>query len=251
MNARVPSIGNQYLAIFALQSLKVRGTWLFHVPIPAVISFGLVWFRARLGPDDATSATEHYVAGAAVIAALFSSVNAVAFDAATLRERGELEYISSFPVKRQPIVMALVTLPMLIGLAPVAAILLAGRVLLDVRPTVTVLGVAALLCVQLLFCSIGVVVGLYLPPRLATSIATTLPLLLMVFSPILIPVNRLPYGLQLTGGILPTTLATDILEQSMFSSPDGGTIAIATVLAIVAAVSAALAARLPGWRETA
>jgi ABC-type multidrug transport system permease subunit len=243
-----PSLREQYLAILKLEFVKIRLTWFFHLLIPALIALGLVWLHARLNSVSA-GGDERYVAGSAMVAAIFSSLNAVTRDTSIAKANGELEQLASLPVARAPVVLALMTLPIAYGIAPVLILVLVGSAALDLHPHFQILGVIALLATQLMLAGVGLMIGLYLPERLAWSLAAALPLSLMLFTPILLTPAELPWVLGDLGSVLPTTLATDVLEHALFGDPGRSDALKVLVIGAVAAVALAAVARLPGWRE--
>jgi len=240
-------VRDQYLAILKLELLKVRRTWFFHFLIPALIALGLVWLRSRLAAHPIGD--KRYVAGSATVAAIFSSLNAVAHDSSAAKANGELEQLASLPIARAPVVFAMVTLPIAYGVAPILILLFVGSAALGLSPHFQVIGLVALLAMQLMLAGAGLTLGLYFPQRMATSLAAAVPLFLMLFTPILLEPSQLPPVLGSVGSVLPTTLAADVLEHALFGNPGGAELLKVTAVAAVAVVALAAVVRLPGWRD--
>lgn len=248
---RVPSVRVQYATVWSMQFSKVRRTWFFHFLIPSLIAFGTVWLGSRLAAVGSFPAVgaERYVTGAIFVAVMFTSVNSVAHDAALAKQLGEIEYLSTFPLSRWTLLLAMLTLPVLYALPSVGVILLAGRWLLHVHPTPGPEFALIIVVTDLMLAGFGTLLGLYLPLRLATTVSAALPLMLMMFSPLLVPPDAFPRWMGVVGRILPTTLAVDVMQTSLFGSMTAAQWVRLAVIAALAVGLVALVVRLPGWRE--
>lgn len=247
----MPSLVAQYRAVAWMQLAKIRRGWFFHLLIPVLIAVGVIWLRSLIGFTEIDpEAVRRYVSGAAVLGAVFGTVNAVAHDMARAKESGELEFLATYPVRRAVIVVAVISLPIIYTLPVIAATYIGGWWLLDTPLTFTPIVLPVVVLVALMLASVGVVIGLYLPLRLATTVANLLPLVLMVLTPVLFPATALPTVLAGVGRLLPTTVAVDVVHEAYFQK---ATLASATkpllLLLVVTVGVMALVVRMPGWRE--
>jgi ABC-2 type transport system permease protein len=247
---RVPTRAMQYRALTWLQLTKVRQGWFFHLLIPSLIAIGVVWLRSLVGFTDADQAgVIRYVSGAAVLGAVFGTVNASAHDTARAKDLGEVEYLATFPVHRAALTVAIVTAPVLSSIPVVIATFFGGWWLLGTPFHVSPAVLLVVAIVAVMLASVGVALGLYLPPRLAATVANILPLSLMVLTPILFRPETLPFVLEHVGRVLPTSIAVHVVEKATFGGGLGRSELDDLFVIALAAAVVSLVVRLPGWRQ--
>jgi ABC-2 type transport system permease protein len=239
----------QYRALLHLQLVKVRQTWVFHLLMPCLVATGAVWLRSRVGfTADDRIGVERYACGAAVLAAIFSAVNASAHDMARATESGEVEYLATYPVRKSTVVVAYVTFPVCCSVPASLFTLLVSAWLLGLPAQLSGAGLLVLVLVSFMLGCMGIALGLYLQPRVATSLANLAPVLLTIFTPILFVPASMPGPLGAFGRALPTTVAVDVLRASTYGDFTAGDVVRTMALSAVAVVLLVIVSRLPGWR---
>jgi ABC-type multidrug transport system permease subunit len=250
METRSVSLLRQVWLSLWIQSAKIRRTWIFQILIPTLIAFGTVWLGSRIAVVNGMSldARTRYVTGSAFVAAMFATVNVVTHEISWARASGEIEYFVSSGVRTTALLLSYISLPTLYSIFPVCAVLAAGSVLLGVHPHPSALLPIVLLSGQLLMTCIGGACGLALPRRLAPLIAAALPLVIMMFTPVLVPASALPSALREFGRLLPSTLIVDLMEITLFGQPGPQAVERAVGLFVIAVAVLILVARMREWR---
>ena len=254
MNSAVRSASfSPLLVAMRIQALKIRRSWVFQMLIPAMIAIGTIWLFSRLSVQNGfTLATrERYITGSVFIAAMFSSINVVTHEVSWLKLIGELDYLLCLGIRPMTLLLSVVLWPILYSLIPVIAVIVTGETMLNLVTTPNLLLVPVVLSGQLLMTCIGAAMGLTLPRRLATTLASAIPLLVMTFTPVLISTEALPWLLRTIGRFLPSTLIVDLVETSLFGTVGSIDYAKAAGLVVLALVVLSLISRMRAWRGRA
>jgi ABC-2 type transport system permease protein len=203
------------------------------------VALGLLWMIRlfTLQQGWALASPQRAVTGALFTTAMLTCVNAVAWDVAHARDRGELEYYATVPVHDVVVLLGIALLPLTYSLPPAVATLLGGWLLLGVPPLPGWQLVPVYVLAMSMLLPIGMLLGLQLPMKLASAVGSILPLAITLCTPTLVNERQVPQLMAWIGALLPTTHAVRLLEGSLFSP----TASLPTAsLAIVAATSVPL-----------
>jgi hypothetical protein len=233
-----------------IQAAKIRRSWIFQVFFPMLISFGTIWLGSRLAEVNGLSVDTQtrYVTGATFVAAMFGTFNVVTSETSWARESGELEYFISAGVNKISLVISYISLPIIYSILPICVTIWIGCGLMKLHPHFGPLLLPVILSGQLSMTCAGAALGFTLPRRPAMTIAAGLPVLIMLFTPVLVPTGAVPSPLRAFGQLLPSTLMVDLIQVSLFGQPGWLNLIEAGGLLCLAAVSLFLVSQMRAWR---
>jgi hypothetical protein len=245
--APVPSAKNQFAALLLVQWSKVRHGWGFHLLFPILGGVGLVWTRKLIAVEGLNDG--RFVVGAAITTAMFSTLNPVTHEAALARHQGELRCLGNLPVSRRLVAASMLIVPLITAIPATGASLLASAVLLDVNLTFdpTVLVATALLLA--LLTEVGLILGLTLPFRLTSVIASAAPMLLVLGTPILVDGDAAPLVMRRIGDLSPISTLADAFAGSLLSNVAQPSALLLLYPAALVLLLAPVILRVPQWRS--
>lgn len=165
------------------------------------------------------------------------------------REGGILKRLRATPLRPSTILSAHVIVKLLFTALTLVLMILAGRRLYPVAMTGPVIGFAmALLLSTLSILSIGfVIASLVRTARFAQPVGALIFYPMIALSGLFVPVDAMPWGLQVIATLLPMTYIVSLLSGIWAGEPWSVHLVDLAALAIAALVCTALSARVFRW----
>jgi ABC-2 type transport system permease protein len=161
---------------------------------------GLSFFYPQIDPDTA----KYLTTGAPTIILLMIGLVLLPQIVGMARTEGTFDYIWSLPVPRMVYIAADATIWILVALPGVIVALAMGAVYFDFSLSVSPLVVPALLLISISGVSLGYTLAHGAPkPEMAHVATQILVFVIMIFSPVLYPVEQLPDWLAKVHSVLP------------------------------------------------
>jgi ABC-2 type transport system permease protein len=238
----------------AMQFASMRWFWRgmvingFCIPMFLLIFWKLL-LTGSAESVGASAAAVQFLAGNMVVSLLFGLMGRVASRFAFLQDTGALDYYATLLVRRVMLILAVIGVFMVASLPGVLLALWVGAAWLAVPIHPHPLLALALALGACSLAVLGAAVGVYCRSQEQASNVTSLVTLgLMVLSPVLAPVERLPKLLQWTSYLTPTTYATAAVRGALVSQLDTRFWLNLAALALFCLLALFLVARRLDWR---
>lgn len=162
------------------------------------------------------------------------------------RTEGSLDWMRTLPVPRASFLVADLLLWTLLALPGMVLGVVAGAVRFDVHLSVAPWLVPATILVSLTSAAVGYAMASLLPPAVAMLLTQVLVFVVLLFSPVSYPADRMPSWLQTAHEWLPIEPMAQLvragLAQDAFSMP-GRSLVVLVVWCVAAVTGASLALR--------
>jgi ABC-2 type transport system permease protein len=206
------------------------------IVIQLVLAVGVIYGLAFLIPDIDPETALYLATGAPTLSLILLGLNVVPQEVAQGKVAGRYTYLAALPIPRLAPLAAEVTFWLLVQLPGTALALLVAVLRFDVGLHVGWSVVPAVALVALTGASVGYAIAAALPPQVTGQVTAFMGLVILLFSPINFPADRLPGFLQAVHAVLPVQHMADLVRGSLtgtWSSP------AVTAFAIVSAWCAA------------
>lgn len=238
------------IKIFLREPLGAIGTLLMPVAIFLVI--GRSMGRGNVGGPPSPGAAAFLQSVLPVLASLLIAISAVASLVTIIsiyREGGILKRLRATPLRPQTILSAHVLAKMVFTLITVALLLLAGRRFYPSGLQAPVVSFAlAVLVSTLSILSMGfVIASLVRTARFAQPVGALVFYPMIALSGLFVPIESMPYGLQVLARLLPMTYIVSLLRGIWNGASWFAHLGDLAALAILCAVCTAIAARVFKW----
>jgi ABC-2 type transport system permease protein len=238
-----------YVHLSAIVILEFR-QWLgMLVTLTVFLNLGMMFSFSFIAGSRDPELGSHIVPGAAIMTLVTLGVSMVANDLAQQRRSGAIQYYAALPISKAAYILAMVTANGIAALPGMLVTIVAGawlyRLPLVFNPLVLV--VVPLSAVSL--AGLGAVIGLGIKNwRLVGLVAQSVMFFIIFFAPVMIPTERLPGVLQVSGWFLPPTYAARAFRAALAPGLAMETLLDVAVLALFAVGSLALVSRFLEWR---
>lgn len=232
----MPSSLDSYLLLLRWQYLRFRAFIPTLVAIQVFLAVGVVYGLALLIPDLDRPTALYLATGAPILTLLILGLNVVPAEVSQGRIAGRYDYIGALPVPRLAPLGAEVTFWLLMQLPGTALALLVAMIRFDITLDVGWAVLPAVVLVALAAASVGYALAASLPPSVTAQVASFISILLLLFSPINFPAERLPEALQVVHRFLPVQYMADVVRGGLTGTYEHGS---AVSFAIVGAWCAA------------
>lgn len=236
------------IKIFLREPLGLIGA--MGVPILLFVVLGGLFSRPAVAPtpygrDMVGTGVPVFASVLIALGAVLSLITIVA----TYRESGILKRLRATPLRPQTILAAHVLVKLLLTVATLGLMVLAGRTIypLPLDGHVWRFGLALLITTVSLL-SIGFVVASVVPTaRFAQPIGSLVFYPMLTVSGLFVPVDMLPPALQTASGFVPLTYAVSLLKGIWLGNPWSAHTGDVAALAVVFVVCTAVATRVFRW----
>jgi ABC-2 type transport system permease protein len=197
------------------QYLRFRPWLPMLVTIQVLLAVGVIYGLAFLVPNIDPRTALYLATGAPTLSLLILGLNVVPQELAQAKVAGRYDYWRALPVSRLSPLAAEVTFWLLVQLPGTALALLVAALRFDVGLHVGWLVLPAIALVALTGASLGYALAATLAPEVTGQITSFTSLLILLFSPINFPADRLPGFLQAVHRVLPVQYMADVIRGSL------------------------------------
>jgi ABC-2 type transport system permease protein len=197
------------------QYLRSRSFLPVMVTIQVLLAVGVIYGLALLLPDIDRSTALYLSTGAPTLSLLVLGLNVVPQEVTQARLTGRHEYFRALPVPRLAPLAAEVTFWLLVQLPGTVLALVVASLRFDVGLQVGWGVVPAILLVALAGAAVGYAMAVSLPPQVTGLATSFLSVLILLFSPLNFPADRLPDVLQVLHRALPIQYMADVVRGSL------------------------------------
>ena len=238
-----------YLHLTAVIVLEFRQWLAMILSISVLLNLGMVFAFSFISGSRDPELGRHFVSGAAVMSLVTLGVMMVAQDMAQSRRNGAILYYASLPISKTAFILAVVTGNGIAAVPGMIITLLVGSWYFGFSLTINPLIFAVVPLSAISLAGVGAAIGLGIPNwRVAGLVAQATMFFIMFFAPVMIPLDRLPSILQLTGKILPPTYAAQAFRATLQPEITVGLLTDLAILAVFGLGSLAIVAKTLKWR---
>lgn len=185
------------------------------VAIQVALSVGVVYGMAFLLPDIDSRSAVYLSTGAPTLTILILGLTVVPQEVAQAKLTGRLDWFSTLPVPRLAPLASEITFWLLAALPGTVLALLVSAYRFDFGLDVHAAVVPAMLLVTATAAAIGYGIASASPPQATQQIASFVSIGVLLFSPVSLPAEQLPGGLQAVHSVLPVESMADIVRWSL------------------------------------
>ena len=220
------SFFNQYKQVMQLQSARSLGTLIVFMVLQIIIALGVAIGFTYLNSDPGNKQSLLYLAtGAPTIVLLITGLVMLPYQVCSARLEGHGEFLRTLPVNRAAIVLADATLAFVLTIPGIIISTLVTHMMFDPGFSIAIGIIPIYLLSALTSIGVGYGFAYAMPPMLAMALSQALAFVVLMFSPVNFPMERLPEWLQAVHQVLPI----DSLAQLMRSMLAEGTFAFSWV----------------------
>ena len=208
----------------ALRSFRLLFRWQFFqmrrelpllIVIQLVLALGIVYGMAFLIPDIDPRSAAYLATGAPTITLLIAGLNSGPQEVARDKLSGRHDYIRALPVPRLALPAARLAFSLIMQLPGTVVAIVVAAIRFNFALDVSFMVVPALFLVALSGAAVGYGLGDVLRPEVAAQAGSFLAILILLFSPVNFPVDRLPDALQTIHLLLPIKYMADLVRWSL------------------------------------
>lgn len=185
------------------------------VGIQLLLAVGVIYGLALLIPDIDPETALYLSTGAPTLTLLVLGLSVVPQEVTQARLTGRYDYARALPVPRLAPLAAAVVFWLLVQLPGTVLALFFATLRFDVGLHVGWAVVPAILLVALTGASVGYALAVSLAPQVTNIITSFLSIVILLFSPLNFPAERLPGFLQAIHAVLPIQYMADVVRGSL------------------------------------
>lgn len=185
------------------------------VAIQVALSVGVVYGMAFLLPDIDQRSAVYLATGAPTLTILVLGLTVVPQEVAQAKLTGRLDWFCTLPLPRLAPLAAEITYWLLAALPGTVLALVVASYRFDFGLQVSPLVVPALLLVAATASAVGYAMAAASPPQATQQISSFVSIGVLLFSPVSLPAEQLPEGLQAVHTVLPVESMADIVRWSL------------------------------------
>jgi ABC-2 type transport system permease protein len=185
------------------------------VGIQVALSVGVVYGMAFLLPDIDSRSAVYLSTGAPTLTILVLGLTVVPQEVAQAKLTGRLDWFSTLPVPRLAPLASEITFWLGAALPGTVLALLVSSYRFDFGLDVHAAVVPAMLLVTATAASVGYAMAAASPPQATQQISSFVSIGVLLFSPVSLPAEQLPAGLQAVHSVLPVESMADIVRWSL------------------------------------
>lgn len=200
----MPRVIRQYGLMLKWQALSQKPLLPLNMAVQIMIAIGFVIGLSFFYPQIDPNTAKYLTTGAPTIILLMIGLVLLPQIIGMARTEGTFDYIWSLPVPRMVYIAADATIWIVVALPGVIVALAMGAVYFDFNLSVSPLVIPALLLISMSGVSLGYTLAHGAPkPEMAHVATQILVFVIMIFSPVLYPVEQLPDWLAKVHSVLP------------------------------------------------
>jgi ABC-2 type transport system permease protein len=192
------------------------------VVVQAAFALGVVLGFPLLLPSLDAESVLYLTTGAPAIALISLGLVGVPQDVAQAKLDGSLDFARSLPVPRVGVLLADVTVWLASALPGMVLAVLAGALRFDLSLHPTFSAIPVVLLVSLTSSAVGYAIAVVCSPGTAGMISQVLAVLVLMFSPLAFPSERLPGWLATIHGVLPIEAMGDLVRGALLGTATTG-----------------------------
>ena len=201
--------------LFRWQYFQIRRELPLLIVIQLALAVGIIYGLAFLIPNIDPRTAAYLATGGPTIALLIGGLQGGPQEVSRDKLSGRYEYIAALPVPRLALPAARVALSLLVQLPGTALAIVVGALRFNFALDVSFMVVPAILFVALSGAAVGYGLGDVLRPEAAGQVGSFLAILILLFSPVNFPLDRLPDLLQTIHQVLPIKYMADLVRWSL------------------------------------
>ena len=238
-----------YLHLSAVIILEFRQWLTMILSISVLLNLGMVFAFSFISGSREPELGRYFVSGAAVMSLVTLGIMMVAQDMAQSRRNGAILYYASLPISKTAFILAVVTGNGLAAIPGMIITLLVGSWYFGFSLALNPLIFAVVPLSAISLAGVGAAIGLGIPNwRVAGLVAQAAMFFIMFFAPVMIPLERLPTALQVTGRFLPPTYAAQAFRAALQPEITTALLTDLAILTVFGLGSLAIVARTLQWR---
>ncbi len=206
-----------YTLLIRWQSLRSKSFLPLAMVVQVLFAFGIVVGYPLLFPQIDGMTVLFLATGAPAITLIFMGLVALPQVVAQAKLEGTLEYMRTLPVPRMVYLLADLSVWLVIVLPGVVFAVVVGAWALDLKLSISLAIVPAVLLVATTAAAVGYAMASVLPPMIAMLLTQVLVIGVLVFSPINFPADRLPDWMQSLHAVLPVQAMGEVIRGSLAS----------------------------------
>ncbi len=211
------------------------------VVVQAAFALGVVLGFPLLLPSLDVESVLYLTTGAPAIALISLGLVGVPQDVSQAKVDGSLDFVRSLPVPRIGVLLADLTVWLSAALPGMAVAVLAGALRFDLALHPSLLAVPIVLLVALTSSAVGYAVAIACSPATAGMISQVFAVLVLMFSPLAFPSERLPGWLAAVHDFLPIQAMGHLVRSALIGTGEVGLVGSVFILAVWAAGSVGVA----------
>lgn len=233
------------------QMAEVRVNWmwyaLFSVFMPIILVFGFT--RIGSGLSDSTSLL-YIISGSMILTLASDGIYGMAIKLGEMKYENTLIYYISLPINRFAFILALILSRLIVTVPGMIAPLIFGTLFYDFDVHLSLWLVLLVPAISISFAILGLVIGVWVKSlNLIQLIVNALLFVILMASPVFMPMEALPLPLRVIGYFMPMTYASSALRDGITGN-FGSAFYLNTAIVIVISVAALFfLARYWQWRE--
>jgi ABC-2 type transport system permease protein len=238
-----------YVHLTAVVILEFRQWLPLLLTLTVFLNLGMIFAFSFIAGSRDPALGQYIVPGSAIMALVTIGVSMVANDLAQQRRTGSILYYASLPISKMAYVLAMVTGNGFAALPGVLVTVLVGSWLYQLPLAFNPMVLLVLPLSAISLAGFGAAIGLGIRNwRVVGMVAQMTMFFIMFFAPVMIPPERLPGFLRVTGYVLPPTYAARAFRAALQPEITGELVVDVGILAAWAIGSLVVVSRTLEWR---
>ena len=207
------------------------------VCIQVALSVGVVYGMAFLMPDIDPKSAVYLATGAPTLTILVLGLTVVPQEVAQAKLVGRLDWFATLPVPRLAPLASEITYWLVAALPGTVLALVISTYRFDFGLDVSPAVVPAMLLVAGTAAAVGYAIASASPPQTTQQISSFVSIGVLLFSPVSLPADQLPEGLQAVHDVLPVESMADVVRWSLtgrYVQDPAGAFAVVAVWCVAA-----------------
>ena len=201
--------------LFRWQFFQMRRELVLLMVIQVALALGIVYGLSFLIPNIDPRTAAFLATGAPTITLLIVGLQSGPQDVSRDKLSGRHAYIAALPVPRLALPAARLAHSLMVQLPGTVLAIVVAAVRFDFALDISLMVVPAILLVALSGASVGYGLGEVMRPEAAGQVGSFLSILVLLFSPVNFPMERLPDALQAIHVVLPIKYMADLVRWSL------------------------------------
>ena len=208
----------------ALRSFRLMFRWQYFVlrqelvlltVIQAALALGIVYGLAFLIPNIDGRTAAYLATGAPTITLLIAGLQSAPAEISRDKLSGRHAYIAALPVPRLALPAARLAFSLVLQLPGAALAIVVAALRFNFALDVSIVVIPALVLIAISAAAVGYAMGEVMRPEVAMQAGSFLAILILLFSPLNFPMERLPEALQAVHLVLPIKYMGDLVRWSL------------------------------------
>lgn len=212
------SMLRSYVLLIRWQALRQKLMLPLAMAVQGLFAFGIVAGYPLLFPEIDRGTILFLATGAPAISLLMMGLVAVPQVVAQRKTEGSIEYTRSLPIPRLAFLLADLTVWTVVVLPGTLVAIAIGALRFGLDLSVSPLVVPAFLLVAVTATCVGYALASAVPPMVAGVVSQVLIVVVLMFSPLNFPAERLPDWLRALHALLPIQAMGEVIRGSLAST---------------------------------